>query len=78
MNERKRKGARLVVIHDSCYAPRPMARAMRIEFAGAVYHVTSRGTAHQDIVVTTAIGRGGAPFSPRSSTVLAGSAMPIV
>ena len=27
-----------------------MARALRIEFAGAVYHVTSRGNAKQDIV----------------------------
>ena len=38
-----------------------MARALRIEFTGAVYLVTSRGTARQDIVVTTAIGRRGAP-----------------
>ena len=38
-----------------------MARALRIEFTGAVYHVTSRGTAGQDIVVMTAIGRSGAP-----------------
>ena len=27
------------MIHDSCYAPHPMARALRIEFTGAVYHV---------------------------------------
>ena len=27
-----------------------MARPLRIEFAGAVYHVTSRGNARQDIV----------------------------
>ena len=68
------------MIHDSCTASRPMARALRIEFPGAVCHITSLGTARQDIVVTTvttAIGRKGAPFSPRSSTVLAGSAMPI-
>jgi hypothetical protein len=65
------------VIYDSCYASYPMARALRIEFPGAVYHVTSLGTARQDIVVTTAIGRKGVSFSPRSSTVLACSAMPI-
>lgn len=28
-----------------------MARPLRIEFPGAVYHVTSRGNARQDIVV---------------------------
>jgi REP element-mobilizing transposase RayT len=28
-----------------------MARPLRIEFAGAVYHVTSRGNARQDIVI---------------------------
>lgn len=27
-----------------------MARSLRIEFAGAVYYVTSRGNARQDIV----------------------------
>ena len=38
-----------------------MARALQIEFTGAVYLVTSRGTARQDIVVTTAIGSRSAP-----------------
>jgi REP element-mobilizing transposase RayT len=28
-----------------------MARPLRLEFPGAVYHVTSRGNARQDIVV---------------------------
>ncbi len=27
-----------------------MARSLRIEFPGAIYHVTSRGSARQDIV----------------------------
>jgi putative transposase len=26
-----------------------MARPLRIEFSGAVYHITSRGNAHADI-----------------------------
>jgi len=29
--------------------PLPMAIPMRIEFPGAVYHITSRGNARQDI-----------------------------
>ena len=28
-----------------------MARPLRIEFAGALYHVTSRGNAQQDIYI---------------------------
>lgn len=40
------------VLHSHMVAGRlrPMARPLRIEYPGAVYHVTSRGNARQDIV----------------------------
>ena len=32
-------------------ASRPMARSLRIEFPGAVYHITSRGNAREAIAL---------------------------
>ena len=32
-----------------CYTPQIMARPLRIEFEGAVYHITSRGNAREEI-----------------------------
>lgn len=41
-----------------------MARPLRIEFPGAVYHVTSWGNARQGIVGATMTGRSPFPSSP--------------
>jgi len=43
-------GSGLAITHYDCYTPPAMARPLRLEFPGAVYHVTSRGNARQDMV----------------------------
>jgi hypothetical protein len=53
-----------------------MAGPLRLEFPGAVYHVTSRGNARQDIVQTIVIARSSSPCSPMLLIAIAGCVMP--
>lgn len=45
------RGSELDIAHPMAQASVPMARPLRLEFPGAVYHITARGNARQDIVV---------------------------
>ena len=49
-----RKGGQVLQSYTLAATLRAMARPLRLEFPHAVYHVTSRGNARQDIVATDA------------------------
>lgn len=42
-------GVRSCLVHGECGSLSGMARPLRLEYAGALYHVTARGNARQDI-----------------------------
>jgi hypothetical protein len=49
----ERNGARSCLLPRSCYA-HSIARPLRLEFAGALYHVTARGDGREDIYLDEA------------------------
>jgi len=51
MGGKEQKGGQVLQSYMWAAIVTPMARPLRIEFPGAVYHVTSRGNARQDIAV---------------------------
>ncbi len=55
-----------------------MARPLRIEFSGALYHVTSRGNARQDIFLVMMILRTSCGFWVSPASDFSGIAMLIV
>lgn len=46
-------GSSLAKPHALCY-PLPMARPLRLELAGGIYHLTSRGDGRDDIYLSDA------------------------
>ena len=55
-----------------------MARPLRIEHDGALYHITSRGNERKAILGTTVIDNCFYVFSPRSPSISTGYVMAIV
>ena len=55
-----------------------MARPLRIEYDGALYHITSRGNERKAIFKTTVIGNCFYVFSLRSPSISTGYVMPTV
>lgn len=49
LQARNSNGVRSCLVHGECGSLSGMARPLRLEYAGALYHVTARGNARQDI-----------------------------
>ena len=62
------KGSGLAWWHTSEYAP-SMARPLRIEFAGALYHVTSRGDRRDCVLLSGRVHDAHDPIAPGARQV---------